>query len=78
VPQLFTEFKKAYDSVRKEVFYDIATEFGIPMKLVMLMKMCLNKTHGTIQLVKHLSDMFPTENDLKQGEVLRPSLFNFT
>jgi len=70
VHQLFTEFKKACDSVRKEVFYDILTEFGISMKLVRLIKMCLNETYGTIQLVKHLSDMFPTKNDLKQGEVL--------
>jgi hypothetical protein len=33
---LFIDFKKAYDSVRREVLYDILTEFGIPMKLVRL------------------------------------------
>jgi hypothetical protein len=41
VPQLFVDFKKAYDSVRKEVLYNI--EFGVPMKLVRLIKMCLMK-----------------------------------
>ena len=43
VHQLFIEFKKAYDSVRSEVFYNILTEFGIPMKLARLIKMCLMK-----------------------------------
>jgi hypothetical protein len=74
---LFTDFKKAYDSVRKEVLYDIQTEFGIPMKLVRLIKMCLNETHSCVQVAKHWSDMFPNKNGLKQGEALWPSLFNF-
>jgi len=41
--QLFIDFKKAYDSVRREVLYSILIEFGIPMKLVRLPKMCLNE-----------------------------------
>jgi hypothetical protein len=32
--QLFIDFKKAYDSVRREILNNILTEFGIPMKLV--------------------------------------------
>jgi len=34
VHQLFIDFKKPYDSVRREVLYNILIEFGIPMKLV--------------------------------------------
>jgi hypothetical protein len=41
VYQLFIDLKKAYDSVRREVLYNILIEFGIPMKLVRLIKMCL-------------------------------------
>jgi hypothetical protein len=33
VHQLFIDFKKAYDSVRREVLYNILTEIGVPMKL---------------------------------------------
>jgi hypothetical protein len=40
--QLFTDFQKAYDSVRWEVFYNILIAFGMPMKLGGLIKMCLN------------------------------------
>jgi hypothetical protein len=42
VHQLFIDFKKAYDSVRKEVLYNTLIEFGIPRKLVGLITMCLN------------------------------------
>jgi hypothetical protein len=44
VHQLFVDFTKAYDSVRREVLYNILIEFGIPLKLVRLIKMCLNET----------------------------------
>jgi hypothetical protein len=39
VHQLFIYFKKMYDSVRREVLYSILTEFGIPKKLVVQIKM---------------------------------------
>jgi hypothetical protein len=34
----FRDFKKAYDSVRREVLYTILIESGIPVKLVWLIK----------------------------------------
>ena len=75
--QLFIDFKKAYDSVRREVLYDILTEFGIHTKLLRLIEMCLKETYGTVWVGKHLSDMFPIKNGLKQGYALLPLLFNF-
>jgi hypothetical protein len=44
--QLFIDFKKAYDSVRRELLYNILIEFRVPIKLVRLIKMCLNDTYS--------------------------------
>jgi len=77
VHQLFIDFKKAYDSVRREVLYNILIECGIPKKLVRLIKMCLTETYSTVRVGKNLSDMFPIRNGLKQGDYLSPLLFNF-
>jgi hypothetical protein len=49
VHQLFIDFEKAYDSVRREALYNILIEFGVPMKLVRLIKTCLNETHCKIR-----------------------------
>jgi hypothetical protein len=68
VHQLYIDFKKAYDSVRREVLYNILIEFGILTKLVRLIKMCLNETYNTVRISKHLSDSFPKQKGIKQGD----------
>jgi hypothetical protein len=47
------------------------------MKLVRLIKMCRYETYSRTWVGKHLSDMFPFRNGLKQGAVLLALLFNF-
>jgi hypothetical protein len=37
--QLFIDFEKGYDSIRREVLHSILNEFVTPMKLVTLIKM---------------------------------------
>jgi len=73
----FVDSRKAYDSVRREVLYYILIEFGIPMKLVRLIKMCLTERYSTVRVGKSFSGMFTIRNGLKQGDALSPLLFNF-
>jgi hypothetical protein len=68
VHHLFTDFKEACHSVRREVLYNILIEFGVP-----IIQICLK---NTVKSVKHLSDSFPIQNGLKQGDALSPVLFN--
>ena len=75
VHHLFIRHKKAYDSVRREVLYNILIEFGIVMKLVRLITMCLIEMYSIVQVGKNLSDMFPIRNGLKQ-EMLYPHCFS--
>jgi hypothetical protein len=77
VHQLFIDFKKAYDSIKREVLYNILFEFGITKKLVRLIKVYLNDTYSKIRIGKLLSDKFPIQNGLKQGDALSPLLLNF-
>jgi len=78
VLQLSIDFKKAYDSIRREVLNNIFIKFGILMKLVRLIKMCLTETHSRVWVGINLSDMFPIKNVLKKGHAVSPLFCNFS
>jgi len=77
VLKIFIDFKKAYDSVSREDLYNILIQFGIPMKLVRIIKMCLNEKCSRMRIGRNLSDRFTVRNDLKQGDAISQLLFNF-
>jgi hypothetical protein len=48
----FIDCEKAYDSVRREVLYNILIEFGTRMKRIKVIKMCLNEAYSRVRTVK--------------------------
>jgi hypothetical protein len=48
------------------------------MKLVRLTKLCLNETYNKVCTGKHLPDMFPIQNGLRQGYALSLLIFNLS
>jgi hypothetical protein len=64
-----------YDSVRRDLLYNILIDFGIPVKLVRLMKISLNETCSKVQIGK--TDAFRIQNGLKQGDALSPLRLKF-
>jgi hypothetical protein len=77
VDQPFIKLKKAYDSVRIKVLYNILIQFGISMKLVSLIEVCISETYSRVCVGKNLSVRFPITNGLKKGDALSPLLYNF-
>jgi hypothetical protein len=47
------------------------------MKLVRLIKMCLNETYSKVLIGKRLCDIFLSQNDVKQADALSPLPLNF-
>jgi hypothetical protein len=64
VHQLFIDFKKSYDIVRKELLCNILIEFGVLMKLIRLIKMYLNQTYSKLNVDEQLCEMFPIQKRL--------------
>jgi len=64
VHQLCIYFKN-YNSVRREVLFNIFIEFGIYLKLVRLINLCLNETYRSVWVGRHLSGMFSFSDSLK-------------
>jgi len=64
VHQLYIDF-------RSEVLFNMLFGHGIPIKLVKLIKMCLNETYSRVHVGERLSDMFPVEKCMKQECRLR-------
>jgi hypothetical protein len=38
----------------------------------MVIKMCLNYTHNKFHIGEHMSEAFPVQNGLKQGDMYHP------
>jgi hypothetical protein len=65
--------------VNRENLYNILLEFGASKKIDRLIKMCImNETCSKVRVSKLLSDKFPIQNGLKQGDAQSPLLFNFS
>jgi hypothetical protein len=56
--------------------YNILIEFGVSVKLVRLIKICLNETYSKVCIGQHLPDNFPIQNGVKQDDLV-PLLFCF-
>ena len=76
VHQLYIDFKKAYDSIKREKMYEILTRWGIPKKLANLVQVCLKDTRGRVRIGNQMSETFNIHSGLKQGDALSPLLFN--
>jgi hypothetical protein len=66
VDQEILDFKKVYDSVRREVLYNILIDFGIPVKLLWLTEKSVNGKQNEVRISKHLFDAFTIHSGWKR------------
>ncbi|KAL4083725.1 hypothetical protein QTP88_029041 [Uroleucon formosanum] len=73
---IFIDFKQAYDSVDREQLWIVLHNFGLPKKLVNLIKSCNSNTTCKVRFIGRESGDFEVKSGLKQGDALSPILFN--
>jgi hypothetical protein len=71
--QLFVDFREAYDTFQREVFYSSVTESDISTKQIRKTKIYLSKAYSKVRARKYLSEVFSIENRLKQGVAISSS-----
>jgi hypothetical protein len=67
---VFIDFRIDHDSVCIEIMYNILVEFGVHTNVVRLIKICLYEAYSNVHIGTYLSDSFPIQNGLKQGDAL--------
>jgi len=76
VHMCFVDFKQAYDSIVRNNLWAALEEFGIPKKLIDLIKACNTNTMCKVKFGHGTSDSFEVSIGLKQGDALSPILYN--
>jgi sorting nexin-29 len=70
---VFVDYKQDYDSVDWGRPWEALRAFGIPMKIIKMVKLCNSKTYSRVKFGNELSMAFKIKSGLRQG---LPILFN--
>jgi hypothetical protein len=74
----FIDFKKAFDSVHRETLWKILLSYGIPPKIVTLVKKFYNNFECSVIVNGKLTEWFSVESGVRQGCIISPILFLIT
>lgn len=62
--------------INREKLWKILKDFGLPTKLINMIKLCNTNTGSRMKLNEEISSSFLIINGLEQGDVMSPVLFN--
>ena len=71
----FVDFTKAFGSIHRPALCKILKHYGIPGKLIVIIKMLYNNFSAKVICGLNLTDEFPIQTGVKQGCLLSPLLF---
>ena len=72
----FVDFQKAFDSVNRDCMWAIVAKYGVPSKLINVMKSLYEESTCRLILDQGLSDPFNINTGVRQGCILSPFLFS--
>ena len=72
----FFDLKKAYDSVPRDALWPLLIRYGLPSKMVNIIRHLHSNMEASVRIKGTLSEPFKVDTGLKQGCVLAPFLFN--
>ena len=73
----FIDFTKAFDSVNRLALEKILSHYGIPDKIISIIKMLYTDLNARVICGSNLSEEFKLQTGVKQGCLLSPLLFTF-
>ena len=71
----FVDFRKAFDSIHRDSLWKILLHYGVPEKLVSVIKLLYTDFSAQVLCEGELTDAFQVKTGVKQGCVLSPFLF---
>ena len=71
----FVDFQKALDSVHRETMWAILATYGIPDKVIRVIKAIYNETRCNVRVGKETTQTFDIKTGVRQGCILSPFLF---
>jgi hypothetical protein len=71
----FVDFKKAFDSINRNMMWKILIHYGIPNRIVKAIKCLYDTSEYLIRVGNHESDTFKVNFGVLQGDTLAPYLF---
>ena len=73
---VFIDYKKAFDRVWHDGLFIVLQHYGVPQKLINIIRDLCNKAQSCIRLNNNLTEWFETKIGVRQGCLLSPDLFN--
>jgi hypothetical protein len=71
----FIDFKKAFDSIHRDTLWAVLRSYGIPEKIVKLIKLFYEHFECGVILLEGVSEYFEVKTGVRQGCILSPLLF---
>ena len=70
----FIDLTKAYDTVNRQALWQLLFRYGVPWKLVAIIRSLHEGMNGMVRIKGELSEPFNISNGLRQGCVIAPNL----